>query len=120
MKSLSPRRSRWARQNTPEGLQRRRERADAKRLALADSLPPVYAGPEPLSLWQTFESRDAAGNLLKRILLYVPTSGRCDQHAAEVDGVQQLVTATEVGRILAGAVLKRPSAAMMNELRFAA
>lgn len=38
-------------------------------------LPPVPTGPEPLTLWQRIV-----------VEVYVPTSGRCDQHAAVIDG----------------------------------
>ena len=113
----SPKRSRWAHCNTPDGLRRRKAAADAKREALAADLPPVYAGPEPLSAWQTVQVLDSAGRVAHTIALYVPTTGRCDQHAAEVDGARRLVTATDVGRIVAGLIHKRPSTAVLADMR---
>ena len=110
-------RSRWAHVNTLDGLRRRRAAADARRETLVADLPPVYAGPEPLSLWQTVQVLDASGRVVHIIALYVPTAGRCDQHAAEVDGARRLVTATEVGRLVAGMIRKRPSTAELAELR---
>lgn len=112
-----PKRSRWAHANTPDALRRRRAAADAKREALAADLPPVYAGPEPLSAWQTVQVLDSVGLVVHTIALYVPTAGRCDQHAAEVDGARRLVTATEVGRIVAGLIHKRPSTAVLADMR---
>ena len=44
---------------------------------MAAILPPAPTGPEPLALWQRIT-----------IDLYVPTHGRCDQHAAVIDGEQ--------------------------------
>ena len=104
--------SRWAHCNTPEALRRRRAKADARREDLAATLPPIEPGPAPLSPWQTVLVLDAHGQPMHSIALYVPTSGRCDQHAAEVDGERQLVTATAVGRLVAGWICKRPSVAM--------
>lgn len=112
-----PKRSRWAHVNAPDGLRRRKAAADAKREAMATDLPPVYTGPAPLSAWQTVQVLDAAGRVVHTIALYVPTAGRCDQHAAEVDGARRLVTATEVGRIVAGLIHKRPSTAVLAEMR---
>lgn len=112
-----PKRSRWAHVNTPDGLCRRKAAADARREASAAHLPPVYAGPEPLSPWQTVQVLDASGHVVHTIALYVPTAGRCDQHAAEVGGVHRLVTATEVGRIVAGLIHKRPSTAVLADMR---
>ena len=53
------------------------------------------------------------------IRLYVPTHGRCDQHAAEIDGQRcgLMLTATEIGRRVAGMVCKRPSVAALAEVR---
>ena len=92
-------RSRWAHCNTPGALRRRKAAADARREALAATLPPVPTGPEPLTLWQTIT-----------VQLYVPTSGRCDQHAVKIDGeAVGLLSATEIGVKVRGLVLKRPS-----------
>jgi hypothetical protein len=112
-------RSRWAHANTPDALRRRHAAADARREALAATLPPVYTGPEPLSLWRTVQVLDGNGCLLHSMALYVPTAGRCDQHAATVDDVRcdKMLTATEAGRIVAGWVPKRPSVAMLSEWR---
>lgn len=112
-------RSRWETVNTPDGLRMRQAKADARREALAATLPPVYTGPEPLSVWQTVKVLDGAGQVWHTITLYVPTSGRCDQHAAEVDGKRcaAMLTATEVGRIVAGMIHKRPSVADLSEWR---
>lgn len=117
MKSRRHHRSRWAHVNSPDGLIRRKARADATREALAAILPPVEAGPAPLSAWQTVLVLDAMGEVMHRIALYVPTAGRCDQHAAEVDGVRMLMTATEIGRRVAGMICKRPSAELQASLR---
>lgn len=117
MKSQRRHRSRWAHVNTPAGLRRRKATADARREARAADLPPVYAGPEPLSRWQTVQVLDATGRVVHTIVLYVPTAGRCDQHAAELDGDRRLVTATEVGRLVAGMIRKRPSTADLAEMR---
>lgn len=118
MKSPRHRKPKWSRQNTPEALIRRKARIDARREALAASLPPAFAGPEPLSAWQTVLVLDAAGEVRHSIRLYVPTCGRCDQHAAEVDGVRvPLVTATDVGRRVAAMIRKRPSLSVIAEVR---
>lgn len=88
-------RSRWAHVNTPDGLIRRKAKIDAKREAICATLPPAYEPPAPLSPWQTVLVLDASGQVRHRVALYVPTAGRCDQHAAEVDGVRvPMVTAT--------------------------
>lgn len=110
-------RSRW--RNDPHSLRRRKAEADAAREALAAALPPVYAGPEPLTLWQTVEVRGPHGELQHRIALYVPTHGRCDQHAAEINGQRcdRMQTATEVGRTVAGWIEKRPSTALLADWR---
>lgn len=117
MKSRRHHRSRWAHCNTPEALLRRRAKADARREAQVADLPPVYAGPAPLSPWQTVQILGPAGEVQHTIALYVPTAGRCDQHAAEIDGERRLVTATEVGRLVAGMIHKRPSASVLAEMR---
>lgn len=119
MKSLRKRRGPWAHVNTPAGLRNRQAKADARREAWAATLPPVYAGPEPLSVWQTVQVLDGAGQVQHTVTLYVPTRGRCDQHAAEVDGKRcdSMLTATDVGRLVAGLIRKRPTVADLAELR---
>jgi hypothetical protein len=119
MKSPRRHRSRWSHVNTPCGLRRRKAKIDARREALAATLPPVYAGPEPLSLWQSVQVLDGAGRVLHTIALHVPTAGRCDQHAAVVDGARcdRMLTATDVGRLVSGMVRKRPSVAIISEWR---
>ena len=68
--------------------------ADAKREAMAATLPPVYEGPAPLSEWQTIT-----------VTLYVPTHGRCDQHATVIDGQR-----------VAAMIRKRPSDAALADM----
>lgn len=100
-------RSRWAHCNTTSALRRRRAAADARREALAATLPPAPTGPEPLTLWQTIT-----------VQLYVPTHGRCDQHATMIDGQEAgLLSATEIGVKVRGLVLKRPSFDALAEAR---
>lgn len=100
-------RSKWAHCNTPDALRRRRAKADARREAIAAALPPVYEGPAPLSEWQTIT-----------VTLYVPTHGRCDQHAAVIDGQRVgLLSATEIGRRVAAMIHKRPSDAVLADMR---
>lgn len=102
----SAKRSRWAWNNSPDGLRNRRAKADARREAIAAALPPVYEGPAPLSEWQTIT-----------VTLYVPTHGRCDQHAAVIDGQRVgLLSATEIGRRVAAAIRKRPSDAVLADM----
>jgi hypothetical protein len=111
-------RNRWSRANTPAAKARRRAAADARREAICATLPPAYAPPAPLSPWQTVLVLDAHCDVMHRIALYVPTDGhRCDQHAAEVDGQRELMTATEIGRRVAGWIAKRPSVAWQAEMR---
>ena len=111
-------RSRWAHANTPEALRRRQAKADARREAIAATLPPVDPAPDPLSLWQTVLVLDAHGEVMHSITLRVPTDGhRCDQHAAEIDGQRALMTATEVGRRVASMIHKRPSQALQADIR---
>ena len=99
-------RSKWAHCNTPDALRRRRAKADARREAIAAALPPVYEGPAPLSEWQTIT-----------VTLYVPTHGRCDQHAAVIDGQRVgLLSATEIGRRVAAMIRKRPSDAVLADM----
>jgi hypothetical protein len=100
-------RSKWAHCNTPEALRRRRAAADAEREAIAATLPPAYAPPEPLSHWQRIV-----------IDLYVPTCGRCDQHATVIDGERVgLLSATQVGALVRARIGKRPSVALQAEVR---
>lgn len=107
MKTRSRNRSRWAHVNSPEGLRRRRAIADARREALAATLPPAYEQPAPLTEWQTIT-----------LTLLVPTCGRCDQHAVMIDGERiGLLSATEIGRRVAAAVRKRPSVELQAEVR---
>ena len=113
-----PKRSRWAHANTPEALRRRRAAADAKRESIAARMPPTPTGPDPLSVWQTVTVCGADGQVQHCITLYVPTSGRCDQHAVTVDGARlPLATATEIGRMVAGMLHKRPSVALLADAR---
>lgn len=82
------------------------------------TLPPVPPEPEPLSSWQTVLVLDARGREAHRIELRVPVRGcRCDQHAGEVDGERRLVSATQVGRIVAGWIERRPSGEVWAEWR---
>ena len=100
-------RSKWAHINSPEGLRRRRAIADARREALAATLPPAYEPPQPLTEWQTIT-----------VTLLVPTCGRCDQHAVVIDGERiGLLSATEIGRRVAAAIRKRPSVELQAEVR---
>ena len=100
-------RSRWAHCNTPSALRRRRAAADARREALAEKFPPAPPGPEPLTLWQRIT-----------IDLYVPTHGRCDQHAAVIDGqAVGLLSATQVGVMVREKIVKRPSVDVLAEAR---
>lgn len=119
MKSRTRIRSRWAHCNTPDAKRRRRARIDSAREALAASLPPVDPGPAPLSAWQTVVVFDAHGQPMHTLRLFVPVHARCDQHAAEVDGVRQreVMTATEAGRLVAGWIFKRPSVALQADIR---
>ena len=113
------RRSRWAHVNSPAGLRRRRAKADAAREALAALLPPLDMGPAPLSVWQIVQVLGSHGQVMHTLTLYVPTAGRCDQHAAEVDGqrCEAMLTATEVGRQVAAWICKRPSFAQQAQVR---
>lgn len=52
-RNCSPKHRRWAHVNTPDGLRRRQAKADARREERSATLPSVYAGPAPLSAWQT-------------------------------------------------------------------
>lgn len=107
MKSRRRNRSRWAHINCPAGLIRRQAQADARREAIAATLPPAYVQPAALSHWQTIT-----------IELLVPTSGRCDQHAVTIDSERMgLLSATEIGRRVAAAIRKRPSLEVQAEVR---
>lgn len=107
MHSQRHHRSRWVHANTPEAKLRRKAAADAKREELAASLPPVYAGPEPLSHWQTIT-----------VQVYVPTHGRCDQHAVVIDGEQVgLLSATQIGVELRKRIKPRPSQNLLGDWR---
>lgn len=107
MQSHKHHRSRWAHCNTPSAIRRRRAARDAERMERAALLPPVYAGPEPLTHWQTIT-----------VDLYVPTDGRCDQHAAVIDGERVgLLSASAIGVKVREAIRKRPSAAILADWR---
>jgi hypothetical protein len=107
MHSRRHNRSRWAHCNTPAALRRRRAAADALRDARAAALPPTPQGPDPLSLWQSI-----------KIDLYVPTYGRCDQHATVIDGKQVgLLSATQISVLVREMILKRPSIDVLAEAR---
>lgn len=104
-RSIKRSRGRW--DNSPGGKLRRRALADAKREERAALLPPAPTGPEPLALWQTIT-----------VELYVPTSGRCDQHAVRIDGEEVgLLSASEIGVAVRKRVLKRPSHALLADAR---
>ncbi|HRI16882.1 MAG TPA: hypothetical protein PL196_00010 [Burkholderiaceae bacterium] len=106
MQSRRPYRSRWHHCNTPEALRRRRAAADAKREAMAATAPPINE-LQPLTVWQRIE-----------VVLYVPTSGRCDQHAVEIDGERVgLLSASQIGVKVREMVRKRPSVESMEESR---
>lgn len=109
MKS-SPRhqsRKQWAHCNTPEALRRRRALMDARREALASSLSPIPSDPTPGELWQRIV-----------VELYVPTSGRCDQHAVVIDGERVgLMGGIGIGRAVASRVEKRLNRSQRAELR---
>ena len=97
----------WAKANMPEALRRRRAKADARREALARTLGPVYIEPEPLTHWQRVV-----------IDLYVPTSGRCDQHAALIDGEHAgLLSASQIGVEVRRRIKPRPSTRIMADWR---
>jgi hypothetical protein len=122
MKSRRRPRGRWAAANSPDALRRRNATQDARREALALTLPPVPTGPEPLSVWQRVQVLGSDDQVLHTITLYVPTHGRCDQHAAEIDGqrCEAMLTATEIGRRVATMIYKRLSVALQAQDRWAA
>ena len=107
-------RNKWAKANAPAALKRRRLAADARRLEIAARVVDRYTHPEPGALWQTVT---VSGSL--RIDLYVPRGrARCDQHAARVNGVAvPMLSATEIGRMVARAIRARPSAEVVAEIR---
>lgn len=75
-------------------------------------------GPAPLSVWQTVQVLGAHGQVMHELVLRVPMAGRCDQHDAEMDGQRLgLLTATAVGRLVAGWIYKRDSLALQANLR---
>ena len=99
------RRGRW--DNSPAGIRRRLAQQDARREAIAATLPPVDPSPQPGELWQTIT-----------VTLYVPTSGRCDQHAVMIDGQRVgLLSATQVAEKVRGMIRKRPSVALQADVR---
>ena len=99
--------SRWAHANTPEAKRCRQAKADARREVDAAALPPVDPGPVPLSHWQTIT-----------VQVYVPACGRCDQHAAVIDGQRVgLLSATQIGVLVRKAIRNRPSVALLADLR---
>jgi phosphoglycerate dehydrogenase-like enzyme len=52
------------------------------------------------------------------VRVYVPTHGRCDQHAVEIDGERVgLLGATDIGRAVAKRIRTRPSVALIAEVR---
>ncbi len=100
-------RSKFAHCNTPDAKRRIRAKHDAEREAIAATLPPAYAPPEPLTHWQRIV-----------IDLYVPTCGRCDQHATVIDGeLVGLLSATQIGALVRGRIGKRPSVDLVAEVR---
>jgi len=107
MHSRSHHRGRWAHANTIPAKRRRRAAEDARREALASALPPAYAGPEPLSHWQTVT-----------VQVYVPTHGRCDQHATMIDGeIVGLLSATQIGVEVRKRIKPRPSVSTLADWR---
>ena len=71
------------------------------------TLPPIPDDPAPLSVWQRIE-----------VVLYVPTCGRCDQHAVEIDGARVgLLSASQIGVKVRELVSKRPSVEMLADVR---
>lgn len=127
MKSRRPHRQRtsgkgrtWAHVNSPAGLIRRRASADAKREALAATLPPVYRGPEPGTVWRRVVVLDGADQVMMDAVLYVPMcAARCDQLAGMIDGqrMDHLTTATEIAEKVRGVIGKRPSVRMLADMQ---
>ena len=86
------RQSKWAHVNTPQGLRNRKAAADARREAIAALVPAAYEPPRPGAHWQRIV-----------IDLYVPTHGRCEQHAAVIDGrAVGLLGATDIAKQVRG------------------
>lgn len=98
------RRSRW----THVDLVARQAAADARREAIAATLPPAYSPPAPGEHWQRIV-----------IDLYVPTCpARCDQHAVMIDGERVgMLSATELGATVRHRARKRPSVYLQAEIR---
>lgn len=122
MKSRRPHRQRtgrtWAHVNTRDGMIRRRARADARREALAATMPPVYRGPEPGSVWRRVVVEDGAGRVVMDAVLYVPMcAARCDQLAGMIDGqcMSRMTTATQIAEKVRGAIGKRPSVRLLAD-----
>ena len=65
---------------------------------------------------------EAESDLLRiEVVLYVPTTGRCDQHAVEIDGERVgLLSASQIGVRVREMVRKRPSVAALEDCRRAA
>lgn len=83
-------------------------------------LPPAPPSPEPLSRWQSVVVLDAHGQVMHRVDLFVPadsSGARCDQHAAMIDGDRALMTATQIGAKVRGWIAKRPSTALIADIR---
>ncbi|MDT7835013.1 hypothetical protein [Aquabacterium sp. OR-4] len=108
MKNRHPnRRSKWAHINTPHGLRNRKAKADAKREAIAALVPAAYEPPRPGTHWQRIV-----------IDLYVPTHGRCEQHAVMIDGqTVGLLGATAIAERVRGLIRPRPSRDAQAEVR---
>jgi hypothetical protein len=74
---------------------------------MAAALPTAVEAPAPLTHWQRIV-----------VDLYVPTSGRCDQHAAVIDGERVgLLSATQIGVRLRGLIRNRPSVSLLADAR---
>ena len=101
------RQSKWAHVNTPQGLRNRKAAADARREAIAALVPAAYEPPRPGAHWQRIV-----------IDLYVPTHGRCEQHAAVIDGrAVGLLGATDIAKQVRGLIRPRPSRDVQAEVR---
>lgn len=97
----------WAHVNNPQGWRRRKAKADAMREAIAASAPPAYEPPTPGAHWQRIV-----------IDLYVPTHGRCEQHAAMINGESVgLLGATAIAERVRGLIRPRPSRDEIAEVR---
>lgn len=81
-------------------------------------LPPAPQMPPAGTLHQSIVVLDSDGSVMRRIDLYVPTSGRCDQHAAIIDGERVgLLSATQIARRLRGTIRSRPSVSLLADAR---